>query len=45
VDGSWQRALRLYDQLLTDYLRTGRRRDVLIVARGIGIGFVDGDVI
>jgi hypothetical protein len=45
VDDSWQRALRLYDELLSDYLRTGRRRDVLTAAQGIGVGFVDGDVI
>jgi hypothetical protein len=45
VDNSWQRALRLYADLLADYLATGCRRDMLTEAEGVGVGFVDGDVV
>jgi hypothetical protein len=45
VSGSWQTALRLYYDLVDEYLRTGSRREVLNAAQGVALTFADGDII
>ena len=45
VSGSWQAALRLYYDLLDEYLRTGSRREALNAAQGVAVTFAEGDII
>jgi hypothetical protein len=42
VSGSWQAALRLYYDLVDDYLRTGSPRDALNAAQAVAVTFADG---
>ena len=40
----WPEWLQSLKQLVSDYIASGRRSDVLRLSRGVGIGFVDGDM-
>lgn len=40
----WTEWLETLKQLVSDYIASGRRSDVLRLSKGVGIGFVDGDM-
>jgi len=40
----WQDGLTTAKQLIMSYLRRGAQREMLKVAQGVGVGFVDGDI-
>lgn len=40
----WQNGLAAAKQLIENYVRLGARSERLRVARGVGVGFVDGDL-
>jgi hypothetical protein len=44
VDRSWQVSLAAAQRMIADYLKTGEKTSLLSSSKGVGVGFVDGDV-
>lgn len=40
----WKRALKLFTEMAVQYLESGKYRNILLDSKGIGIGFVDGEL-
>ncbi len=43
-DKGWQQVLKFMTEIVCDYLENGKHKDILFNSKGIGIGFVDGEI-
>lgn len=43
-DKGWQQFLKFMTEIVCDYLENGKHKDILFNSKGIGIGFVDGEI-
>lgn len=43
-DKGWQAFLKFMTEIVCDYLENGKHKDILFNSKGIGIGFVDGEI-
>lgn len=44
TDKGWQQAQKFITEMVCDYLENGKYRNILLNSKGIGIGFVDGEI-